>query len=282
MIPDLFTHEIFLTAAGIFALVVIALFFYDAPLETHANPLRTPLDTMAPWYFWWLQGMLKLGDKTIMGIIIPTIIFGILFAVPYIDRNPHRRFFKRPIAIGVGLLSVVALLVLSYMGLPQYGIEIPAATRILQDLAPEEGIGPLREVPFDELVSGSYEVNLTDPAALPPHLGEVFGEFTNRVNEAQTDGKLLDARALMIIEDWQAGAIDAEADTVVVNLRKVTLRILWNDPESLEAKTYEHVYFLHRDRDREHYTGRNRRSLTECAHRVKSFSDCSSPLLRQV
>lgn len=252
MIPDLFTHEIFLTAAGIFALVVMALFFYDAPLETHANPLRTPLDTMAPWYFWWLQGMLKLGDKTIMGIILPTIIFGTLFAVPYIDRNPHRRFFKRPIAIGIGLLSVVALLVLSYMGLPQYGIETPAATRILQDLAPEEGIGPLREIPFDELAPGSYEVNLTDPAVLPAHLGEVFGEFTDRVNEAQAEGKLLDARALMIIEDWQSGALDTEANTTVVNLRKVTMRIQWNDPKSLEAKTYEHVYFLHRDRDREH------------------------------
>jgi ubiquinol-cytochrome c reductase cytochrome b subunit len=239
-LPDLFTHEVFLTAFGIFALVVLSLFFYEAPLETHANPLSTPLDTMAPWYFFWLQGMLKLGDKTLMGIILPTIIFGLLFAAPYIDRNPHRRFFKRPIAVGVGMLSVVALLVLSYMGLPEYGIETPAATRIMQDLAPEEGVGPLRAVPFDELVAGTYIVNETNPATLPPHLGDVFAGYTLRVNEAETRGALPNVDAVMIIEDWQR------------DVQKLTLRILWDDPEDGLRKTYEHVYFLHRDRPRSH------------------------------
>ena len=49
-------------------------FFYDAPLENIANPQVTPLDTKAPWYFWWLQGMLKFGDKSLMGIILPTVL----------------------------------------------------------------------------------------------------------------------------------------------------------------------------------------------------------------
>lgn len=239
-IPDLFTHEIFLVGLGMFLMILLSLYFYDAPLETHANPLSTPLDTMAPWYFLWLQGMLKLGDKTIMGIIIPTIIFGLLFAAPYIDINPHRRFFKRPIAVGIGLLATVAVIVLSYMGLPQYGIETPAATRILQDLAPEEGVGPLRAVAYDELVAGNYEVNVTQPESLPEHLGSVFAEFTVRVNQNEIEGKLPNAQAFMIVEDWQ------------LDLKKVTMRILWDDPESGEAKSYEHVYFLHRDRARQH------------------------------
>jgi quinol-cytochrome oxidoreductase complex cytochrome b subunit len=239
-LPDLFTHEIFLTALGIFVLVLLSIFFYDAPLETHANPLRTPLDTMAPWYFLWLQGMLKLGDKTLMGIILPTIIFGLLFAIPYIDLNPHRRFFKRPIAVGLGLLATMAVLVLSYMGLPGYGIETPAATRILQDLAPEEGIGVLREVPYDELTPGTYEVNVTDPESLDGHLADVFAEYSERVNTAEEEGKLPDAQALMVIEDWQT------------DLRKVTMRILWNDATSGEGKSYEHSYYLHRNRDRSH------------------------------
>ncbi len=239
-LPDLFTHEIFLVGVGLFIMMLVVVFFYNAPLESHANPLRTPLDTMAPWYFLWLQGMLKLGDKTIMGIIIPTIIFGTLFLVPYIDRNPYRRFFKRPIAIGVGLLVVMALAVLTYTGLPRFGIETPAATRIMQDLSPEEGIGPLRAVPFEELVPGTYTVNETDPETLPPHLADVFQQFSDDVNAAEARGDLPNAEALMIIEEWQT------------DLQKVTLRILWDDPESGERKTQEHLYFLHRDRPREH------------------------------
>jgi ubiquinol-cytochrome c reductase cytochrome b subunit len=239
-LPDLFTHEIFLTGLGLFLMVLMVTFFYNAPLETHANPLRTPLDTMAPWYFWWLQGMLKLGDKTIMGIILPTIIFGLLFLVPYLDTNPHRRFFKRPIALGIGLLTVMALAVLSYTGLPQFGIVTPPAQRIMQDLAPEEGIGPLRAIPYDELVPGTYIVGEVDPETLPLHLAEVFLEYSDRILENEAAGTLPNSEGLMIIEEWQT------------DLKKVTLRILWDDVETGQRQSYEHVYFLHRDRPREH------------------------------
>ena len=49
--------------------------------ENHADPQVTPLGTTAPWYFLWIQGMLKLGDPTLMGVIMPTLMFGLLFAV---------------------------------------------------------------------------------------------------------------------------------------------------------------------------------------------------------
>lgn len=237
-IPDLLMHEVFLVALGLFVLILASATFYDAPLEHHANPQKTPLDTEAPWYFLWLQGLLKLGDPTLMGIILPTIIFGILFAVPYIDRNPYRLARKRPIAVGLGLLSVAALVILSYMGTPHWGIETPAATRIVQDLAPEEGLGPLRAIPFDELVPGVYEVGKTNPKDLPEHLGAVFAEYAKRIEEAEAAGKLPEVQAVLVIEDWQA------------DLRKVTPRIVWTDQESGERKTYEMNIFLHRDRRR--------------------------------
>ena len=60
LLPDLLTHEVFLTSLGLFITILLTAFFYEAPLENIANPQQTPLDTKAPWYFWWLQGMLKL------------------------------------------------------------------------------------------------------------------------------------------------------------------------------------------------------------------------------
>jgi quinol-cytochrome oxidoreductase complex cytochrome b subunit len=237
-IPDLMTHEIFLAALTTFVLVVFCTFFYNAPLEHHANPQQTPLDTKAPWYFLWLQGMLKLGDKSLMGIILPTLLFAVLFAVPYIDRNPYRMMNRRPIAVAIGLLLVVVLAVLTYMGTPQFGIETPAATRIVQDMAPEEGLGPLREIPYDELEPGAYQVGQTDATTLPREFAQVFVAFENRVKEAEDTGRLPDAQAFLIIEEWQA------------DLKKVTPRIIWNDPESGEEKTYERHIFLHRERSR--------------------------------
>jgi quinol-cytochrome oxidoreductase complex cytochrome b subunit len=245
LIPDLLSHEVFLTVLGTFILIFVSIYFYPgAPLEHIANPQQTPLDTKAPWYFWWLQGLLKLGDKSLMGVILPTLLVGLLLAIPYIDRNPHRSLYRRPLAVAIGLLSVIVLIVLSYMGTPFYGIETPAATRIVQDLAPEEGEGPLREIPFEQLQPGIYEVNVTEPVKMCPNLDfgcptleEVFANYSERVNRAVEEGDLPDAQAVLLIEDWQA------------DLRKVTPRITWNDPESGESRTYERHIFLHRNRD---------------------------------
>jgi len=275
-IPDLLTHEVFLTTLGLFILTaMVTVFNWHAPLEHVANPQQTPLDTKAPWYFWWLQGMLKidpaaiienllakvglhvelsalLNSKQIMGIILPTVLGGLLLSVPYIDRNPHRSLYKRPLAVGFGLLFSLAIIALSYMGLPRYGIQTPAATRIIQDLVPEEGVGPLRAVPFEQLRAGVYEVGQTTPRNLCPELKggcpdltRVFAEFSRRVNYAATNERLLpyqrlpDAQAVMLIEDWQA------------DLKKITLRIVWNDLSTGKQKVYERHVFIHRDRGAE-------------------------------
>ncbi len=265
-IPDLLTHEVFLTAVGLFLLVLGTAYFYSAPLEHIANPGQTPLDTKAPWYFWWLQGLLKidpasmiegifasvgihvelsrlLPSKLIMGLVIPPLMFVLLLAVPYIDRNPHRSLYKRPVAIGFGLIAALVLVVLSYMGTPAYRIETPPATRILQDLAPEEGEGPLREIPYEQLQPGVYEVNKTPARNLCPQmdygcpkLEEVFQEYSERVNQAAEEGTLKNVQAVIVIEQWQA------------NLIKLTPRIVWDDPETGVRKTYERNIFLHKDR----------------------------------
>lgn len=237
-IPDLFTHEIFLACVSIFLLIVYTAYFYNAPLETHANPLATPLDTKAPWYFWWVQGMLKLGDPTLMGVILPGVFVVVLMAIPYIDRNPLRLAKNRPFAIAYGVFWIVALIVLSYMGLPEYGIETPPAVRIMQDLAPEEGVGDLRAIPFDQLEPGSYVVNETDPDDLPDELAAVFTEYQDRINEQEELGRLPNAQGLLFITDWQT------------DLKRVILRIEWTDTETNAPKEYEHEYYLHRDRRR--------------------------------
>ena len=60
-IPDILTSELMWTALATLFLVAGALWLWDAPLETHADPVVTPLHVVAPWYLSWSQGWLKLA-----------------------------------------------------------------------------------------------------------------------------------------------------------------------------------------------------------------------------
>ncbi|MBZ0305677.1 MAG: cytochrome bc complex cytochrome b subunit [Anaerolineae bacterium] len=165
-IPDVLTTELMWVAMVTFIMVVMVTWFFHAPLENHANPQATPLHTTAPWYFLWLQGMLKLGDKVLMGVVLPTIIFGFLFVMPYIDTSKSRRYAHRRVAISLGLITIVLLVVLTYMGTPWYGVDSAADQEALQELIPIEGVGPIRAVPYDELVittDSPIYTNLANP-----------------------------------------------------------------------------------------------------------------------
>ncbi len=236
LLPDLLIHEGVLVAVTLLALLAAALFVYDAPLESHANPLKTPLEAEAPWFFLWVQGLLKLGSKTVMGVLVPAILIALLFLVPFLDRNPSRLWRRRPVALALAAGGLIGLGILSYMGTPSYGITLPPAVAITQALAPEEGAGPLHRVPFDALPVGVYIAGQTDDADLPSAFQDVFRAYVQRVDAAKADGRLQDAQAFLIVQEWQH------------DLKRVTLRISWTDGARGERQTYERVVYLHRQR----------------------------------
>jgi hypothetical protein len=140
------------------------------------------------------------------------------------------------LALGITVAGMAGLLILSYMGGPRYGIVLPPATAITQALAPEEGIGPLRSVPFDELPIGVYVVGKSDPGSLPPAFRDVFDEYVRRVESASESGRLPDAQAFLIIQEWQR------------DLKRITLRIGWADQQRGGRQTFERDIYLHRQR----------------------------------
>jgi hypothetical protein len=206
-------------------LIIIAVFIYHAPLEHHADPQITPLHTTAPWYFLWLQGLLKLGDPGLMGVVLPSIIGVVLLAVPYFDIGPSRRYADRRIGITMGLLFSAVLVVLTFMGTPRYLVQTSADQEIMQNALPQEGVGPLRSVPFDDLVTGTYEIRAPDtefpnaPASLQEALDTVREDtFVTYTDENWPSGGLKDgAYTVVAIEDWQPG------------LKKITITVV-KDP----------------------------------------------------
>jgi ubiquinol-cytochrome c reductase cytochrome b subunit len=155
-IPDVMSMELAWIGGLTFIMMALCVWFFHAPLENHADPQVTPLHTTAPWYFLWLQGLLKLGDKVLMGIIVPTIVFGLLFVIPYLDMTPSRRYAHRRFMLSAAAVTVFLFAITSYMGTPWYGVETTPDVEVAQELIPQEGVGPVRSVPFDQ-----YEANLT-------------------------------------------------------------------------------------------------------------------------
>ena len=158
-IPDVLTSEMMWFAVTTFIMVVLCVWFYHAPLEAHADPQITPLGTTAPWYFLWIQGALKLGDKTFWGVIFPTILLVFLMIVPYIDVTVSRRFASRRFAFSVSFIMLAFLVVSSYMGLPEFGVKTSADATVLHEMTFEPAhnhMGILRPVPYEQLAVGAY------------------------------------------------------------------------------------------------------------------------------
>jgi menaquinol-cytochrome c reductase cytochrome b/c subunit len=64
--------------------------FYDAPLESLANPNKTPNPAKAPWYFLGLQELLHYFPPVVAGVLIPALAVIALIAIPYFRVNMER------------------------------------------------------------------------------------------------------------------------------------------------------------------------------------------------
>ncbi|MGE5814450.1 MAG: menaquinol oxidoreductase, partial [Acidobacteriota bacterium] len=78
--------ELLVALGVIVALHALSLIFM-APLEEIADPTRTPNPAKAPWYFLGLQELVHYS-ALIGGVIVPTVLVVVLFAIPYLDRRP--------------------------------------------------------------------------------------------------------------------------------------------------------------------------------------------------
>lgn len=106
-----FTHH--LRRIGAFALVLVGVLAVLAvlwPRGVGPTPVEGIEVTKPPWMFWWLFTLENwVGLK---GIVWGTgALFGLLAAVPFVDRNQERRWQRRPVAM-LCLLLVLAFMVL--------------------------------------------------------------------------------------------------------------------------------------------------------------------------
>ncbi len=112
--PHYVLDEVIAWAAVLGVLVVLASVL-PAGLEDKADPLVTPAHIKPEWYFLSVYQILKIVPKTI-GILAPIIAIGLLLFLPFLDRNPEVAKRKRPVAILLGVVSIVGLIALTIWG----------------------------------------------------------------------------------------------------------------------------------------------------------------------
>lgn len=122
---------------------------FDAPLEPEANPYSTPSPALPDWYFlalfWILRAMptiiwhypwitwksvseeevvkvnlfgsdIPIGESEFLGaVVIPSVFFGIVFLVPFLDRSPNREIRKRKFWITIGTIVVILFFTLTVL-----------------------------------------------------------------------------------------------------------------------------------------------------------------------
>jgi len=213
-------------------LVVASAWFYHAPLELHADPQITPLHTTAPWYFLWLQGMLKLGDKVIFGVIVPTIVLVVSIVFPYVELGPSRRYVQRRIGLSGAAVVVFALAVLSFMGTPWYAVQTSADQEVLAELLPQTHPGPVLTSDWQQLENGTYEAANWQSAPTPA-LQDLLKEFEDGIDKHAD--VLANGQGVLVVENWQPG------------LKKITLRVLWDSAETGEQMESSQSRYFHRD-----------------------------------
>lgn len=103
------TLAMILTAA---ALIVFSV-FSPAPIGPAITELRLlTVDSRAPWFFLWVQQMLKWGDPFLWGVLAPGALLMVVALIPYIFPNPSQselgQWFPKSNRIAQAVLAVMA------------------------------------------------------------------------------------------------------------------------------------------------------------------------------
>ncbi|MEI7024526.1 c-type cytochrome [Paenibacillus sp. y28] len=114
-----------------------------APLGYPADPLTAGFIPMPDWYFLFMYQLLKYpyasGDYKVFGtVIMPALMFGALLLAPFLDTGKERRFYRRPIASSLMIVTLLAVSYLTVVSWSHYQHELKAKGIVPEHLKREE------------------------------------------------------------------------------------------------------------------------------------------------
>ena len=140
------------------AVIVVMSLWLGAEQGPKADPTTTTYVPRPEWYFFFLFEVLRVIKPPelvpIATIGIPTICMVLLLLLPFYDRNPERNPLKRPIATTAGILTIVSMAFLTFLG-----AEAGSPTQIDIEVAPEYEAGKLVAAQSGCLACHQFESN---------------------------------------------------------------------------------------------------------------------------
>jgi menaquinol-cytochrome c reductase cytochrome b/c subunit len=135
-----------------------------------ADPTTTTYVPRPEWYFFFLFELLRVIKPPelvpLATIGIPTIALVLLLLLPFYDRNPERDPRKRPVATTAGIMTIIAMAFLTFLG-----ASAGSPTEIELEVAPQYEQGKLVAAQAGCLACHKFEENGNDGPG--PELTEI-------------------------------------------------------------------------------------------------------------
>ncbi|NOJ69007.1 menaquinol-cytochrome c reductase cytochrome b/c subunit [Paenibacillus alvei] len=141
-IPNFLLKEWMVGCVALVAFLVLTI-SEAAPLGYPANPNNAAFVPIPDWYFLFLYQFLKYpyasGSYVVIGtVLIPGLAFGGLLLAPFLDTGKERRFYRRPIASSMMIVTLLACVYLTRVAWTHYEHEMADKNMIPEHIEREE------------------------------------------------------------------------------------------------------------------------------------------------
>ena len=191
----------------IVALVIVAMsLILGAEQGPKADPTTTTYVPRPEWYFFFLFELLRVIKPPelvpLATIGIPTLCMVLLLLLPFYDRNPERRIERRPVALTAGILTIIAMAYLTFLGASagsptEIDLEVPPQFETGKQVAAQSGClachkfgengndgpGPELTEIGAKLPAQAIERTLVNPSGIMPEYGSLPPEKFNALVE---------------------------------------------------------------------------------------------------
>jgi hypothetical protein len=124
------------------------------------------------------------------------------------------------------------MIILSWMGTPYYAVQGSPAVEIVQELMPEEGMGPVREIGYANTPIGVYDTR--------EHMESGNEEFDHILHEFETSIATFEESDPSFNEAYGILTVSQEQP----QLKRYTWDIFWLSPDGKD-ESYKRIFFLH-------------------------------------
>jgi menaquinol-cytochrome c reductase cytochrome b/c subunit len=130
------------------AVIMVMSLILGAEQGPKADPTTTTYVPRPEWYFFFLFELLRVIKPPalvpVATVGIPTICMVLLLLLPFFDRGPERRPERRPIATTAGIMVIIAMAYLTFLGASagaptEIDMKVPAALEPGKEVVAQSG-----------------------------------------------------------------------------------------------------------------------------------------------